>query len=243
MSNFSKIILDNISKVFIGKENEILDIIKGILAEGHILIEDVPGVGKTTLVKAIASTMDLSCNRIQFTTDLMPSDILGVSFYNPRDMEFQYKKGPIFANVILADEINRSTAKTQSDLLQVMEEGEITEANITYKLSKPFVVLATENPVEQQGVYNLPEAQLDRFILKVHLGYPETDDEIKILQGKNMGVSVEDIKPVVSKEEVIEMQNKLKDVHVSPEIQKYIIRIVQSTRNSEKVILGVQEVL
>ena len=174
MSNFSKIILDNISKVFIGKENEILDIIKGILA-----------------------------------------------------------------NVILADEINRSTAKTQSALLQVMEEGEITEANITYKLSKPVVVLATENPVEQQGVYNLPEAQLDRFIIKVHLGYPETDDEIKILQGKNMGVSVEDIKPVVSKEEVIEMQNKLKDVHVSPEIQKYIIRIVQSTRNSEKVILGV----
>lgn len=174
MSNFSKIILDNISKVFIGKENEILDIIKGILA-----------------------------------------------------------------NVILADEINRSTAKTQSALLQVMEEGEITEANITYKLSKPVVVLATENPVEQQGVYNLPEAQLDRFILKVHLGYPETDDEIKILQGKNMGVSVEDIKPVVSKEEVIEMQNKLKDVHVSPEIQKYIIRIVQSTRNSKKVILEV----
>ncbi|CDM68138.1 putative protein YeaC [Clostridium bornimense] len=239
MNNFSKRLLDNISKVFIGKENEILDIIKGILAEGHILIEDVPGVGKTTLVKAIARTLDLSCNRIQFTTDLMPSDILGVSLYNPKDMEFQYKKGPIFANIILADEINRSTAKTQSALLQVMEEGEITEGNITYKLNKPFIVLATENPVEQQGVYNLPEAQLDRFIIKVHLGYPTTEDELKILQGKNMGISLDELNAVVSKEEVIEMQNRVKDIHVSYEIQKYIIRIVQATRSSEKVILGV----
>lgn len=239
MNNFSKIILDNVSKVFIGKENEILDIIKGILAEGHILIEDVPGVGKTTLVKAIANTMDLSCNRIQFTTDLMPSDILGVSLYNPKEMEFQYKKGPIFANIILADEINRSTAKTQSALLQVMEEGEITEGNITYKLNKPFIVLATENPIEQQGVYNLPEAQLDRFIIKVHLGYPRTEDELKILQGKNMGVSLEDISAVVTREEVIEMQNRVKDIHVSCEIQEYIIRIMQATRSNEKVILGV----
>ncbi|WP_291633991.1 MoxR family ATPase [Clostridium sp.] len=231
-------IADNIEKVILGKRIEIHNILKGILANGHILIEDVPGVGKTTLIKALARSLNLSYNRIQFTPDLLPSDIIGVSIYSQKTMEFEYKKGPIFSNIILADEINRTSPKTQSALLEAMEEKQISEGGITYKLKEPFLVLATENPIEYEGTFSLPEAQLDRFMIKVNIGYPKADAEVEILDLYRQSNPMEELKAVATDEDIIYLQKKVKGIHVEKELNEYIVSIVNATRNNSFILLG-----
>lgn len=233
-----KDIVYNIEKVIIGKRYEIYNIMKGIIANGHILIEDVPGVGKTTLVKAIAKSLSLSYSRIQFTPDLLPSDITGISIYNQKNMEFEFRKGPIFANIVLADEINRTSPKTQSALLEVMEEKQVSEGNNTYKLEKPFFVLATENPIESEGTFVLPKAQLDRFIMKVSLGYPDKKDEANILKAYRNKEPLKEIESVAGLSEILELQELCREVHVSDVINEYIAAIVDATRSNKYLVLG-----
>jgi MoxR-like ATPase len=232
-------IVDNIEKVIIGKRDEILNIMKGIIANGHILIEDVPGVGKTTLVKALAKSLNLSYSRIQFTPDLLPSDITGISIYNQRDMQFEFRKGPIFANIVLADEINRTSPKTQSALLEVMEENQVSEGINTYKLQQPFFVLATQNPIEYEGTFTLPEAQLDRFMIKVSIGYPNKEGEVRILSVYRNEDPLESLQSVASAEEMINLQQRARNVMVSKEINSYIVDIANSTRESKYLNLGI----
>jgi len=231
-------IADNIEKVILGKRHEIYNILKGILANGHILIEDVPGVGKTTLIKALAKSLNLSYNRIQFTPDLLPSDIIGVSIYNQKIMEFEYKKGPIFSNIVLADEINRTSPKTQSALLEAMEEKQISEGGITYKLKEPFLVLATENPIEYEGTFSLPEAQLDRFMIKVSVGYPHSEAEVDILDLYRQGNPIEELQPVATQDDIIYLQNKVRGIHVEKQLNEYIVKIVNATRHNSFILLG-----
>lgn len=233
-----KNIVYNIEKVIIGKRYQIYNILKGIIANGHILIEDVPGVGKTNLVKALAKSINLSYSRIQFTPDLLPSDITGISIYNQRNMEFEFRKGPVFANIVLADEINRTSPKTQSALLEVMEEKQVSEGNYTYKLDKPFFVLATQNPIESEGTFVLPEAQLDRFIIKVSIGYPEKNDEANILKIYRNSEPLETLKSVAEAEDIIKLQNRSREVLVTDEIYEYIADIADATRNNKYLILG-----
>lgn len=232
-------IVANIEKVIIGKTDEIYNIMKGIMANGHILIEDVPGVGKTTLVKALAKSLSLTYSRIQFTPDLLPSDITGISIYNQRDMQFEFRKGPIFANVVLADEINRTSPKTQSALLEVMEENQVSESTNTYKLAKPFFVLATQNPIEYEGTFTLPEAQLDRFMLKISIGYPNKQCESKILEVYRNEEPLEALESVATAEEIIGLQAAVRNVHVSYAINNYIVDIANATRSSNYLNLGV----
>jgi len=231
-------IVGNIEKVIIGKQKEVYNLMKGIIANGHILIEDVPGVGKTTIVKALAKSINLTYSRIQFTPDLLPSDITGISIYNQKTMEFEFRKGPVFANIVLADEINRTSPKTQSALLEVMEEIQVSEGNHTYKLQEPFFVLATENPIEHEGTFVLPEAQLDRFMIKINIGYPEPEDECKILEKYRNDDPMQNLESVASVEDILAIQKKVREVHVSKEINEYIVRIVNETRNCKSIILG-----
>lgn len=231
-------IISNMEKVIIGKNAEIRNILKGIISNGHILIEDIPGVGKTMLVKALAKSLNLSYSRIQFTPDLLPSDITGVSIYNQKTMEFQFIKGPIFANIVLGDEINRTSPKTQSALLEVMEERQVSEGNNVYKLQSPFFVLATQNPIEYEGTYPLPEAQLDRFMMKVKIGYPNEDAELNILNVYRKNEPIEDINAVAESEDIMLLQDKVRDIYVSQDINKYIINIINSTRNNKFLVLG-----
>lgn len=231
-------IADNIERVVIGKDKEIRDILKGIFACGHILIEDVPGVGKTTLVKTLAKTLNMSYSRIQFTPDLLPSDITGVSVYNSKLGEFNFKKGPIFSNIILADEINRTSPKTQSALLEVMEENQVSEGNETYKLQLPFIVLATQNPVEYEGTFILPEAQLDRFMIKVKIGYADKKSEARILELHGSKNPLSNIEAVANKEDILNIQTKVKEVFAAHEINEYIINLVNATRENKYIKLG-----
>jgi MoxR-like ATPase len=231
-------IASNMEKVILGKRVEIYNILKGILANGHILIEDVPGVGKTTLIKALAKSLSLSYSRIQFTPDLLPSDILGVSIYSQKTTEFEFNRGPIFSNIILADEINRTSPKTQSALLEAMEEKQISESGITYKLKEPFLVLATENPIEYEGTFSLPEAQLDRFMIKVKIGYPHSDAEVDILDLYRQSNPIEELKPVASDEDILNLQKKVRDIHVEKELNEYIVGIVNATRHNSFILLG-----
>jgi MoxR-like ATPases len=232
-------ILVNIEKVIIGKKSEIINILKGIIADGHILIEDVPGVGKTTLVKALAKSINLSYSRLQFTPDLLPSDITGISIYNQKEMNFEFRKGPIFANVVLADEINRTSPKTQSALLEVMEEKQVSEGGHTYKLQPPFFVLATQNPIEYEGTFILPEAQLDRFIIKISVGYPSKECEAEILDTYRKEEPINEIESVASGEEIIKLQKEVRKVNVSKEINNYIVDIANATRKNTNLNLGI----
>lgn len=231
-------IVENIEKVIIGKKNEVYNIMKGMIAGGHILIEDVPGVGKTTLIKAIKESLDLTYSRIQFTPDLLPSDITGISIYNAGTGMFNFNKGPIFSNIVLADEINRTSPKTQSALLEVMEEMQVSEGGITYRLEEPFFIMATENPIEYEGTFSLPEAQLDRFMIKVHLGYPGKMDEIYILELYREENPLKELKAVASKEDIVNLQRIVRTVKVNSEINKYIVNIIDATRNHKEIILG-----
>lgn len=235
---YVKKIEQNVEKVIIGKNNVVKNILKGILAGGHILIEDIPGIGKTTLVKALAKSLNLSYSRIQFTPDLLPSDILGVSIYNQKEMSFEFRKGPVFANVVLADEINRTSPKTQAALLEVMEETQVSEGNKSYLLERPFFVMATQNPIEYEGTFNLPEAQLDRFMIRIKMGYPSIQDEMHILRNTREEIPIENIGPVASKEDVMMLQRKTREVKVTEGIYKYIVDIVKETRESKFIALG-----
>lgn len=230
--------LDNIDQVIIGKSHVSQKVLVALLAEGHVLIEDVPGVGKTTLAKSIARSLDCTFKRIQFTPDLLPSDILGVSVYNQQSADFVYKKGPIYSNVVLADEINRASPKTQSSLLEAMEERQVTIDGSTYKLDEPFIVIATQNPIEYEGTFPLPEAQLDRFMLKLKIGYPDEIHELRIFDKIDKQLRAEDLQPVLTHEQIINMRNEVNNVHMSQELEAYIFSIIRSTREDDEILLG-----
>ena len=227
-----------VSKVLKGKENEVEKAVVCLLSGGHLLIEDVPGTGKTTLALALSRVLGLSFSRIQFTSDLLPSDITGVNVFNPKTREFEFKKGPIFSNVVLADEINRATPKTQSALLEAMGEKQVSVDGVTYKLPEPFFVIATQNPIEQYGTYPLPEAQLDRFSMKISLGYPSPEYEKEIVQGINPQERINSIEVLYSAEEVLRAMEEVKKVFLSPEVAEYIVEIANNLRNHPQVILG-----
>lgn len=229
----------NIERVIIGKSDVVRLAIITLLAEGHLLIEDVPGVGKTTLAHALAKSIDCSFQRIQFTSDMLPSDIIGVSVYNQQRREFEFQHGPIFANIVLADEINRTTPKTQSSLLEAMSERQISVDGITHYLKTPFMVLATQNPLEYHGTYPLPESQLDRFFLRLRIGYPGPEQEKAILQSERSMIAIEHLSPVLSGKEVTAIQSLVDQVTIDEQLQEYIISIVNRTRQSDWLELGV----
>ncbi len=228
-----------VERVIRGKPEAVRLAIVTLLAGGHLLIEDVPGVGKTTLAHALARALDCSFQRIQFTSDLLPSDVIGLSIYNQQESLFEWKPGPIFANVILADEINRTTPKTQSALLEAMAEGHVTVEGVTHALPAPFIVLATQNPIEHHGTYPLPESQLDRFMLRLRIGYPGAGDERQILRDREHAEPLNQVQAVMSAADVLELQEAVSDVTVDDAIVDYLMRIVAATRSSEMLDLGV----
>ncbi len=240
--NVQKLILDlksNIEKVIQGKEEAILMAITTLLARGHLLIEDVPGVGKTTLAYSLAKSLGCSFKRIQFTSDLLPSDILGINIYNPQRHDFEFRPGPVFANILLADEINRTTPKTQSSLLEAMNDAQVSVDNKTHLLPRPFMVIATQNPMEYQGTYPLPESQLDRFMMRIRLGYPSIEEERKILASQGIESLAEGLEPVLSTQQVLALQAEVITVKVDESITDYLLAVVKATRTSELLDLGV----
>ncbi|MBO8175287.1 MAG: MoxR family ATPase [Thermococcus sp.] len=232
-----KQILNEVGKAIVGKEEVLKLILTTILADGHILIEDLPGLAKTLMAKSFATALGVKFRRVQFTPDLLPSDILGVSVFNQKTLEFEFRKGPIFTNILLADEINRAPPKTQSALLEAMQERQVTIEGKTYYLDRPFVVIATQNPIEQEGTYPLPEAQLDRFLVRLRVGYPTKQEEIEILKRRIERKKEEvDINPIVTPEEVVKMQRAVEDIYVSDAILEYITDIVKATRENKREI-------
>lgn len=228
-----------IETVIKGKPEAVRLGIVTLIAGGHLLVEDVPGVGKTTLAHAMARALHCSFQRIQFTSDLLPSDVIGLSIYNQHTGVFEWKPGPIFANVVLADEINRTTPKTQSALLEAMAERHVTAEGVTHPLPGPFIVLATQNPIEHHGTYPLPESQLDRFMLRLRIGYPSAEDERQILRDREYRDPLEDLRPVMTAAEVLELQNSVAEVSVDDALVEYLMRIAAATRDSEMLDLGV----
>jgi MoxR-like ATPase len=234
-------IKEEISKVILGQEEMIEQILVAILSDGHILIEGVPGVAKTLTAKLFANIIDADFSRIQFTPDLMPSDIIGTSIFNMNKSEFEFKKGPVFGDIILIDEINRSPAKTQAALFEIMEERQITYDGITYKMDDPFIVLATQNPIEHEGTYRLPEAQLDRFLFKINVSYPNFEKEVQILENYNTfagNFREINLKSIVSKSEIVEFKNVINSVLIDSQLIRYITQIVTKTRNNNAIYLG-----
>jgi MoxR-like ATPase len=229
----------NIASAILGKQEVVRLAIAGLLAKGHLLIEDVPGIGKTTLARAIAKSIDCTFQRIQFTNDLLPSDIIGVTIYNQHTHEFEFKAGPVFANVILADEINRTTPKTQSCLLEAMNDLQISVDGVSYRLPEPFLVLATQNPVEFHGTYPLPESQLDRFMLKIRMGYPPAEDEKNMVTGQQVASRVSELASVIDAKDVSVMQNMTLEIKVEETLVEYLLAIVEATRNTPAIELGV----
>jgi MoxR-like ATPase len=231
-------VANNVRHVIQGKEREVRLALACLIAEGHLLIEDVPGVGKTMLAKAIARSIDCSFRRIQFTPDLLPTDVTGVNVYNQERGDFEFKPGAIFANIVLGDEINRASPKTQSALLESMEERQVTVDTVTYQLGMPFMVIATQNPIEHEGTYPLPEAQLDRFMMRLSLGYPNTESEAAILLTHGVASTLEDIEPVTDARGVSRMIMMAREVHVAPSLQRYIVAVADASRKHPDVYLG-----
>lgn len=231
-------LVDNIEKIIFGKRDVIKLCVVGLLARGHILIDDIPGIGKTTLAQGLARSIDCAFNRIQFTSDMLPADIIGVSILDPATSQFEFRPGPIFSNVVLADEINRTPPKTQSALLEAMSEFHVTVDGKTRPLPDPFIVLATQNPIEYEGTYILPEAQLDRFLLRIEIGYPDVEDELRIVRRHDALAALRELTPVLTAKEVLELQTEARAIHVDESVEKYILAIITATRNHENIRLG-----
>lgn len=238
VENYGKALLENISKVIVGKEEVIKLLLAALLADGHVVLEDVPGTGKTRLAKSLAASLDGSFRRIQFTPDLLPGDVTGMNVYNRKTGEFELRKGPVFTNVLLADEINRATPRTQAGLLESMEERQVTIDGETYSLEDPFFVIATQNPIETAGTYPLPEAQLDRFMMRLSVGLPSKEEEVAILERFMKEDPYESLQSVLSLSNLAEMKEAVKEVFVHPEIEKYMVEIVSGTRKRDRVIMG-----
>lgn len=238
VQDFSNRLIANIEKVIVGKRETVEQAIITLLCQGHLLIEDVPGVGKTMLARSVARSIGCSFSRIQFTPDMLPSDVTGVSIYNQVNREFEFRPGPIMAQIVLSDEINRATPKTQAALLEAMEERQVTVDGITHFLPKPFMVMATQNPIEYEGTFPLPEAQLDRFLLRVKLGYPESGDEIEVLERQQYQHPIDQLEKVIPEEEVLQAQEEVKKVYVAPEVKSYMVEITRRTRDYPDVYLG-----
>lgn len=234
-------IQDEIQKIIVGQHQMVNLLLAGLLADGHILIEGVPGVAKTLTAKLLSKLIDAQFSRIQFTPDLMPSDVLGTNVFNPQTASFQFKSGPVFSNMVLIDEINRAPAKTQAALFEVMEERQITVDGTTYPMHPPFMVIATQNPIEHEGTYRLPEAQLDRFMMKINVGYPSLEDEIKILHKQNetaITQQLHDVRPVVTKEQLTAARQQIREIHVEPKLIEFIAKIIYETRNDRSLYVG-----
>jgi len=231
-------VIANVEKVIVGKHGEVQLTLLGLLCRGHLLIEDVPGVGKTMLAKSIAKSIGCTFRRIQFTPDMLPSDVTGVSVFNQKTREFEFRPGPVMAQIVLTDEINRATPKTQSALLECMEERQVTVDGTTYPMARPFLVLATQNPIEYEGTFPLPEAQLDRFMIRISLGYPDPEDEITMMDAQQYVHPVEELGQVVDVEELLEAQETIKDIYIDDSVKEYIVAMVGETRKHPDVYLG-----
>lgn len=238
-TQFAQAIKDNVGRVIIGKSDVTELLLVTLLTEGHVLLEDVPGIGKTTLAKALARSLHCSFARIQFTPDLLPSDVTGLNYYNQRSQEFEFRPGPVLSQVLLADEINRATPRTQSSLLEAMQERQVTVDGQTYLLPRPFLVLATQNPIELEGTFPLPEAQLDRFLMQLGLGYPNEEQEEEMLLTYQTEDPLTDLQPVASTEDVLALQRAVRETHISEDVRRYVLRVVRTTREHEAVDLGV----
>jgi len=238
VQEFAEKVIANIERVMVGRRDTIELAVIALLCQGHLLIEDVPGLGKTMLARSLALSLDCSFNRIQFTPDMLPSDVTGVSIYNQASKDFEFRPGPLMSQIVLADEINRATPKTQSALLEAMQEGQITVDGVTHILPRPFMVLATQNPIEYEGTFRLPEAQMDRFLLRVNLGYPELDDEINVLDRQQFQHPVDELEAVSVTEDVIAAQNAIKEIFISPDIKRYMVEVTRRTRQHDEVYLG-----
>jgi MoxR-like ATPase len=238
VQSFAELVIQNVERVIIDKRPAVELAVIGLLSEGHLLVEDVPGVGKTMLARSLARSLDCSFGRIQFTPDMLPSDITGVSIFNQATREFEFRPGPIMAQIVLADEINRATPKTQAALLEAMEERQVTVDGVTHPLPRPFMVLATQNPIEYEGTYPLPEGQLDRFLLRLSLGYPSPRGEIEVLDRQQFHHPIEDLEPVASTDEVTAAQESIRSVHVSPAVKRYVVDLINEIRGHSEVYVG-----
>jgi MoxR-like ATPase len=238
-TQFAQAVEQNVGQVIIGKADVTELLVVALLTEGHVLLEDVPGIGKTTLAKALARSLDCTFSRIQFTPDLLPSDVTGLNYYNQRSQEFEFRPGPVLSQVLLADEINRATPRTQSSLLEAMQECQVTVDGETYQIPRPFLVMATQNPIELEGTFPLPEAQIDRFLMQLALGYPTEAEEEEILLTYQGDDPLEDIQPVASTDDVLGLQREVREIHISTDVRQYILRVVRTTREHEAVDLGV----
>ncbi|PYE52682.1 MoxR-like ATPase [Paenibacillus barcinonensis] len=239
MESMNQQLIEHVGKVIVGKERTMELVLTAIIASGHILLEDVPGTGKTMLAKSVAASLDCTFQRIQFTPDLLPSDLTGIHFYNQKSGDFEFRPGPLFANLVLADEINRATPRTQSSLLECMEERQISIDGSTRRLERPFIVIATQNPIDNQGTFPLPEAQMDRFMMKIRMGYPSVAESVEILKRTTANLSVRDLSPMISREQLLTAQEMYTSVTVNEDLMHYIVQLTEATRAHTELSLGV----
>jgi MoxR-like ATPase len=238
IENICRTIRENVQKVIVGKDDVINLALVGVLCEGHILLEDVPGIGKTTLARALAASLGCTFKRIQFTPDLLPSDVTGINWFNQKAQEFEFRPGPVISQIVLADEINRATPRTQSALLEAMQEQQVTIDGITHALPRPFMVLATQNPIELEGTFPLPEAQIDRFLIRIVIGYPSATEENSILERFRLSSQIPELQPVTSPSEITQLQNERRNIRIEDSVRDYIVRIARATRENNEVQLG-----